>query len=123
MHNKINDLVLKILQRGRLNQQELEGKIGVRDGGINMAKNHFVREFIALSKQQTIAFADELIGPDRLIHSNTDLQEGEEIMDKADKAVFDFQVNQRIKLAEYQNPGAKIRINNDKISQLSSNEE
>lgn len=84
-------------------------------------------EIIELMREEAIALADGIIGKDRIIHSEVDLREGEEIMDKADKAVFDFQVKQRVSLAKYQNPvqhqvgpsGPQIVLN----SGLSPNEE
>ena len=48
LEKQLTSIVLQILARGRLNQQELEGKIGVRDMGINYRKQQFVHELVQL---------------------------------------------------------------------------
>lgn len=82
---------------------------GAYNGAENMDRLAAARlkELHMLVRAEAINLADQIIGKDRLIHSHVDLQEGEDIMDKEDKAVFDFQVKQRIQLAAYQNPEIK----------------
>lgn len=88
------NLVLRILNRGRLQQQEIEGKLKVRDMGINAAKEHFVDLIKRLAETEAIALADKIIG--KTVHDNP--------------AVSKFQSEQRIKLAEYQAPKRTVRI-------------
>lgn len=60
-------------------------------------------EMMALIKAEAINLADKIIGKDIILHGNGSN------LDPTDKAVFDFQVNQRLILAEYQNaPYKKI---------------
>lgn len=82
------------------------------------------REIELLIKAEAVALADKLIGKDRVLHSHTDIKEGVDILDREDKAVYDFQVAQRVQLARYQNPqpvsmGIDVVLN----SGLSPNEE
>lgn len=64
------------------------------------------QEIYKLIRMEAVNLADQIIGKDRIIHSDHD-SHGNEFLDPADKAVFDFQVSQRVKLAEYQNPKGK----------------
>lgn len=62
------------------------------------------KELIALIRAEAINLADSLIGKDKVMQGELDLKEGVARLDPCDKAVYDFQVKQRIALAEYQNP-------------------
>lgn len=83
--------------------QELynEGANGV---AFNMDKFVAAREqeLLALIRAEAINLADKLIGNDILLHSNHKPNDGE--LNPVEKAVFDYQVRQRIALAVYQNP-------------------
>ena len=81
------------------------------------------KEMLSLIKAEAINLADHIIGKDRVIHSETDLQQGIEVINRADKAVFDFQVKQRIELAKYQNPGQVVPTVSLTNKELSPNEE
>ena len=61
-------------------------------------------EIMALIREEAINLADRIIGKDRVVRSHTDVEQGVDVLDREDKAVFDFQVTQRIALARYQNP-------------------
>lgn len=83
------------------------------------------REIIDLIRTEAINLADSIIGKDRVLHSTTDLKEGVDVIDREDKAVFDFQVAQRIELAKYQNPNPVGPTGPEQVlnSNLSPNEE
>jgi hypothetical protein len=85
-----------------------------REGDLDARK----KEMLTLIRAEAINLADKIIGKDRVLHADTDLKEGVMRLDREDKAVFDFQVQQRIKLAQYQNPQTGPVINNE----LSENE-
>jgi hypothetical protein len=85
------------------------------------------REVLTLIRAEAINLADKIIGKDRVLHSTID-SHGDEYFDPADKAVFDFQVAQRLKLSEYQSPPKESRgvvIGSEEIinPELSENEE
>lgn len=101
----VSALVDRILERGRLHQREIEGEIGVRDGGIGLAKTRFVDEILSYAKTEAIEFADNLIGAEVTVREQyLDPNEEEPVPNQADEAVQNFQRKQRIALAEYHNP-------------------
>jgi hypothetical protein len=76
-------------------------------------------EILALIRAEAINLADQMIGKDRIIHG-----EPTGAMNASDKAVYDYQVAQRIFLSKYQNPqngptGPEALLN----PELSPNEE
>lgn len=84
--------------------EDLYLEIQPNDNPANTVMADRKRELIALIRAEAINLADKLIGKDRVIHSTVDLKEGTDILDREDKAVYDYQVQQRIALAKYQNP-------------------
>lgn len=108
LEEAVNKLVEDILHRGRLNQREIMGEIAVRDGGINMAKANYIRKIMTLAENEAVLLADKLIGKDvevRTVHN--DIMDEESQPHLGDEAVKNFQIRQRITLAEYQNPQPK----------------
>lgn len=93
----------------RLAEEDIQAKVG---------------ELSNLIRAEAINLADKIIGKDQIMHSVYD-SHGEEVLNHAEKAVYDFQVKQRVELAKYQNlqrggvTGPEALINQE----LSSNEE
>lgn len=100
--------------------EDLYLEIQPNDNPANTTLEDRKREMMALIRMEAINLADRIIGKDRVLHAHTDVKEGVMRLDREDKAVFDFQVQQRIKLAQYQNPqiGAEHLLNEE----LSENE-
>lgn len=65
------------------------------------------KELLAFMRAEAINLADSIIGKDRVLHSHLD-SHGSEYFDPADKAVFDYQVAQRVVLADYQSGKKKF---------------
>ena len=55
LREQIDKLVMDILARGRLNQQEIEGKLQVRDMGINYRKQRFGDQLEQLFQAHQVA--------------------------------------------------------------------
>lgn len=55
------------------------------------------QEVLGLIRAEAINLADRIIGKDKLLHGT------QKQLNPIDKAVFDFQVKQRVELAKYQN--------------------
>lgn len=85
IHQRVNEIVEDAYYAGSSGE--------VTDDAIS--KGHDA--IIALIREEAIMLADSLIGRDRLLHGTPT-----GALDPVDKAVYDFQVQQRIKLAEYQ---------------------
>ena len=73
---------------------------------IDMVINDRYNEMVVLIRSEAINLADKIIGKDMTLHNVYDIN-GEPVLNPQEKAVFDFQVAQRVKLAEYQNPKSK----------------
>lgn len=122
LEEAVTDLVLQILQRGRLNQQEVEGKLTVRDMGVNMAKIRFVQEIMTLAKTEAIALADQIIGKERSVEMRyLDINDEDPTPNQADLAVVEFQREQRLALATYQNPNPVMHVEESPVTMMRVN--
>lgn len=97
----VRELVLQILARGRLQQQELSGDVAVRDGGINMRVGFFTERMNQLIREHTIDIVNVIIGKDVELHPTTDVREGEQIPDYKGEAINQTKNQQRQLLELY----------------------
>jgi hypothetical protein len=83
------------------------------------------QEMLTLIRAEAINLADKIIGKDRTLHSSLGVDD-QMVFDEVDKAVYDFQIKQRVILADYQKSqtlnatptGPEMLVNSD----LSENE-
>lgn len=76
----------------------IAGEVGERD--ILIVRIGEVKNFIRI---EAINLAHTIIGKDKILHNVYD-SHGEPVLNPQEKAVFDFQVAQRVALASYQKP-------------------
>jgi hypothetical protein len=84
--------------------EDLYYEVQPNDNPANTTLDDRLKELIVLVRTEAINLADSLIGKDHLLHGD------EETLDTTDKAVYDFQVQQRVKLAAYQQPAPVPKI-------------
>lgn len=101
----VNKLVSRILERGRLHQLEIQNEIGVRDGGVELAKINFAHEILSLARTEASSLGDKIIGKYIVVRSGYKETNDDTLYpNEMDKAVRDFQKGQRAILDEYINP-------------------
>lgn len=104
--DSIKKLVLDILARGRLQQQEVDGKIGVKDGGINMRIDFFVEQFENIMTDHTYDIASLIVGDYVPLKPTVDLRDGDRIPDKVGIAINQLKAKQKDMLELYK--GGKL---------------
>lgn len=99
--NDINKLVDRIVERGRLLALEEQGILGVKDGGIDRAKQMFGKNIENIVRENVLLIVNEIIGRDMEVLTTIDIREGEEVPDWTAVAVNDSKHEMRERLQKY----------------------